>query len=112
MNMDVIWCMVILVILCVVGAAGCRVWLSSYEQGSFIPFLPVLMNPTYDSVLTFWTFVIILQIMIPLSLYVTIEMAKVGQVYHIGQDRGLYDEETGRGGECRAMNITEDLGQV
>lgn len=112
MNLDIIWCVVILVVLCVVGAVGCRLWLSAYTNVGPVPFLPVLQDPTYEGMLTFWTFIIILQVMIPLSLYVTLEMAKVGQVYHIGQDPLLYDSESGRKAECRALNITEDLGQV
>nr|XP_033341873.1 probable phospholipid-transporting ATPase VA [Megalopta genalis] len=112
MNRDVIWCVVILLLLCVMGAIGCRLWLSGYSGLSFVPFIPVLQDPGYESMLTFWTFVIIMQVMIPLSLYVTIEMAKVGQVYHIGHDAALYDTETDRPAECRALNITEELGQV
>nr|XP_012136582.1 PREDICTED: probable phospholipid-transporting ATPase VA isoform X2 [Megachile rotundata] len=112
MNRDVVWCVVILVVLCLIGAIGCRFWLSNYSGLSFVPFIPVLQDPNYESMLTFWTFVIILQVMIPLSLYVTLEMAKVGQVYHIGHDVALYDAETGRSAECRALNITEELGQV
>ena len=112
MNLDIIWCVVILVVLCVVGAAGCRLWLSAYTNVASVPFLPILQEPTYEGMLTFWTFVIILQVMIPLSLYVTIEMAKVVQVYHISQDPALFDPESGRRAECRALNITEELGQV
>ncbi|XP_015605416.1 probable phospholipid-transporting ATPase VD isoform X2 [Cephus cinctus] len=112
MNLDVVWCVVILVVLCIVGAAGCRLWLSTYTSGLPVPFLPTPQDPSYEGMLTFWTFVIILQVMIPLSLYVTIEMAKVGQVYHIGHDLTLYDSESGRRAECRALNITEELGQV
>ncbi|KAG5345490.1 AT10A ATPase, partial [Acromyrmex charruanus] len=112
MNRDVKWCVVILMILCVIGAFGCRFWLSAYTGLSMVPFLPVLQEPIYESLLTFLTFVIIFQVMIPLSLYVTIEMAKVGQVYHIGHDLALHDTETGRKAECRALNITEELGQV
>ncbi|XP_076676070.1 phospholipid-transporting ATPase VD isoform X2 [Andrena cerasifolii] len=112
MNRDVIWCVVILVILCVLGATGCRLWLAEYSGLAFVPFIPTIQDPSYESMLTFWTFVIILQVMIPLSLYVTIEMAKVGQVYHIGHDMALYDTDTGRPAECRALNITEELGQV
>lgn len=112
MNNDVIWCVAILVILCVIGATGCRLWLSEFSELTFVPFIPVLQDANYESMLTFWTFVIILQVMIPLSLYVAIEMAKVGQVYHIGHDIALYDAETGRSAECRALNITEELGQV
>ncbi|XP_012264528.2 phospholipid-transporting ATPase VD isoform X2 [Athalia rosae] len=112
MNLDVIWCVFILVVLCLVGAVGCRLWLSAYPMSVPIPFLPDPQNPTYEGMLTFLTFVIILQVMIPLSLYVTIEMAKVVQVYHIGQDSALYDPESDRRAECRALNITEELGQV
>ncbi|XP_025162528.1 probable phospholipid-transporting ATPase VA, partial [Harpegnathos saltator] len=112
MNRDVKWCVVILVALCLIGACGCRLWLATYTDTKAIPFLPVLQEPLYESMLTFWTFVIIFQVMIPLSLYVTIEMAKVGQVYHIGHDPALHDTETGRKAECRALNITEELGQV
>ncbi|CAL1688801.1 unnamed protein product, partial [Lasius platythorax] len=112
MNRDVKWCVVILLVLCVIGAFGCRFWLSAYTGLTAVPFLPVLQEPIYESILTFLTFVIIFQVMIPLSLYVTIEMAKVGQVYHIGHDPALHDTETGRKAECRALNITEELGQV
>lgn len=112
MNSDVIWCVAILVVLCLTGATGCRFWLAEFSDLTFVPFIPILQDPNYESMLTFWTFVIILQVMIPLSLYVTLEMAKVGQVYHIGHDIALYDAETGRSAECRALNITEELGQV
>ncbi|KAJ8679281.1 hypothetical protein QAD02_015068 [Eretmocerus hayati] len=112
MNLDVIWCVVILVVLCIVGAAGCRFWMSAYTSGGPVPFIPNLKNTSYEGLITFCTFVIILQVMIPLSLYVTIEVAKLGQVYHITSDLELYDPETNRTAECRALNITEELGQV
>jgi phospholipid-translocating ATPase len=50
--------------------------------------------------------------LIPISLYVSIEIVKVCQVYFINQDIELYDEETDSQLQCRALNITEDLGQI
>lgn len=50
--------------------------------------------------------------MIPLSLYVSIEMTKLAQVYHIHHNKDLYDPLTDKRIECRALNITEELGQV
>ena len=47
-----------------------------------------------------------------MSLYVTIEMVKLGQVFFIHEDVELYHEPTNKRVECRALNITEDLGQV
>lgn len=50
--------------------------------------------------------------MIPLSLYVTLEMCKILQVYHIHHNVDLYDSVTDKRIECRALNITEELGQI
>lgn len=50
--------------------------------------------------------------MIPLSLYVTLEMCKIIQVYHIHHNMDLYDPVMDRRTECRALNITEELGQI
>lgn len=50
--------------------------------------------------------------MIPLSLYVTLEMCKIIQVYHIHNNMDLYDPAMDRRTECRALNITEELGQI
>lgn len=52
------------------------------------------------------------QVMIPISLYLSIELVKIGQVYFITQDLDLYDEEKNSRVQCRALNITEDLGQI
>lgn len=64
MNMDIIWCVVILIVLCVVGAVGCRFWLQGYDPGEFIPFIPNLVQrtPSTEGFLAFWTFIIILQV--------------------------------------------------
>ncbi|GFO46882.1 phospholipid-transporting ATPase [Plakobranchus ocellatus] len=40
------------------------------------------------------------------------EMVKLAQVFFIMQDVEMYDPETDRPMECRALNITEDLGQI
>lgn len=50
--------------------------------------------------------------LIPISLYVSIELVKLGQVFFLHNDLDLYDEETDLSIQCRALNITEDLGQI
>eukprot|EP00096_Caligus_rogercresseyi_P015122 TRINITY_DN7568_c0_g1_i2.p1 TRINITY_DN7568_c0_g1~~TRINITY_DN7568_c0_g1_i2.p1 ORF type:complete len:1578 (-),score=493.90 TRINITY_DN7568_c0_g1_i2:292-5025(-) len=115
MNLEVIWCVVILLVLCFIGAVGSGVWLD-YFNDDLAPFLNVLSkedsNPPFEGFLTFWTFVIILQVIIPMSLYVTIEMAKLLQVYLIHNDNKMLDELSGKRVECRALNIPEELGMV
>lgn len=111
MNYDVIWCVIILLVLCVIGAIGCRMWLTSY-LGLNVYYLPVQQDPNWEAFQAFWTYIIILQVMIPLSLYVTIELCKILQVFHIHNNSDLFDIQTNKRTECRAMNITEELGQV
>jgi phospholipid-translocating ATPase len=62
MNIDVVWCVIILIILCAVGAIGCYMWLSNFK-GS-IPFLTAddMANPQKESLLMFFRLVIILQV--------------------------------------------------
>lgn len=59
MNQDVIWCVFILIFLCVLGAIGCKVWLSFFEN---LPPPFKENHETTEAVLAFWTFVIILQV--------------------------------------------------
>ena len=70
MNIAVIWCVVTLIILCFIGAVGSGVWIESFE-GVSVPFInfagsqPCCEDGVYSSFqgfLTFWTFVIILQV--------------------------------------------------
>ncbi|XP_054718462.1 phospholipid-transporting ATPase VA-like [Uloborus diversus] len=117
MNRDVVYCIVMLILLCLLGAVGNGVWLSSFDDRTVVPFLSGVFhneeNEVYkDAFYIFWTFVIVLQVMIPLSLYVTVEIIKLGQVYFIHEDAHLYDATSDRRLECRALNITEELGQV
>lgn len=112
MNSDIMWCVGILFFLCFLGSLGARFWLSSYPDHTLVLFIIASPSVDYESWLTFWTFVIILQVMIPLSLYVTVEVAKMMQVYHINNNAELYDVGSNRKTECRALNITEQLGQI
>ncbi|GAB6021543.1 hypothetical protein CHUAL_004143 [Chamberlinius hualienensis] len=116
MNWDVVCCVIILFVLCFVGATGNGLWLSSFNSSEEVPFIPYRdangLNPAYEGFLAFWTHVIILQVLIPLSLYVSVELIKLGQVYFIHNDIDLYDSDSNKKIECRALNIPEELGQV
>ncbi|KAK6268217.1 hypothetical protein QUC31_012377 [Theobroma cacao] len=50
--------------------------------------------------------------LIPISLYVSIEVVKVLQATFINQDIQMYDEETGNPAQARTSNLNEELGQV
>lgn len=53
------------------------------------------------------------RILIPISLCVSIELVKLGQVFFLHSDLDLHMmKETDLSIQCRALNITEDLGQI
>ncbi|CAH8538603.1 unnamed protein product [Schistosoma rodhaini] len=115
-NMDVIWCVLILVLVCVTGAIGSAVWHQNLP-GDDVLFVALDRNsststPAYQGFLNFWRFVIIFQTIIPLPLYVTIEFVKMHQVWHMNNDLQLYDNHLDRRIEIHAFNIPEDLGQI
>ncbi|XP_043294275.1 phospholipid-transporting ATPase VD isoform X1 [Cervus canadensis] len=114
-NTDVLWCVLLLAIMCLTGALGHGIWLSRYEN---IPFFNVpepdghTTSPVLAGFYMFWTMIILLQVLIPISLYVSIEIVKLGQIYFIQSDVDFYNEKMGSTVQCRALNITEDLGQI
>ena len=57
-------------------------------------------------------FINILKVIIPISLYVSVEIVKLGQVYFINHDREMFYEKSAQYPICRATNINEDLGQI
>ena len=50
--------------------------------------------------------------LIPISLYVSIEMVKFLQAIFINQDIHMYDEDSGIPSQARTSNLNEELGQV
>lgn len=50
--------------------------------------------------------------LIPISLYVSIEIVKVLQIIFINQDQDMYDGETKKPALARTSNLNEELGQV
>ena len=59
--------------------------------------------------LTYW---VAYSHMIPISLYVIIEVLKLVQSYLVKWDVDMYDAETEQRAECRNSDLVEELGQV
>ncbi|KAM4621664.1 phospholipid-transporting ATPase VB [Polymixia lowei] len=115
LNTDVMFCVILLFIMCLVGAVGHFIWLKALP--SIPPYLVPdshghLDAPALSGFYMFFTMIILLQVVIPISLYVSIELVKVGQVFLITSDVDLYDEDSDSRIQCKALNITEDLGQI
>ncbi|OCT99475.1 phospholipid-transporting ATPase VD [Xenopus laevis] len=115
LNIDILWSVLLLIVMCLFGAVGHGLWLAGFPES------PVFSipepggqhtSPAMAGFYMFWTMIILLQVLIPISLYVSIEIVKLGQIYFIQNDSDFYCEKSDSMIECRALNIAEDLGQV
>ncbi|MFH4974459.1 hypothetical protein AB6A40_001168 [Gnathostoma spinigerum] len=116
-NYDIMWCVLLLLCLCITGAILSAIFLSLQPNPYLTPYLTYVadtepMNPFLEGFIIFWNYIIVLQVMIPISLYVSIEIIKLGQIFFISQDLNLYSESGDKSIECKALNIPEELGQI
>ncbi|XP_054653058.1 probable phospholipid-transporting ATPase VD isoform X2 [Dunckerocampus dactyliophorus] len=110
LNIDVLWCVLLLIIMCLTAAIGHGLWLKQLKNAVFLT--EEETSPALAGFYVFWTMIIVLQVLIPISLYVSIEIVKLGQIYFIQNDISLYNEHVDCRIQCRALNITENLGQI
>jgi phospholipid-translocating ATPase len=66
----------------------------------------------FTGFLTFWSSLILFQTLIPLSLYITVEIIKIIQAYLIHSDMSIFWEEENKPCVPRAWNLSDDLGQI
>ncbi|XP_033991200.1 probable phospholipid-transporting ATPase VD isoform X2 [Trematomus bernacchii] len=110
LNTVVLWCVLLLFIMCLTAAIGHGLWLKNLKDPVFE--VDSETSPALAGFYVFWTMIIVLQVLIPISLYVSIEVVKLGQIYFIHNDLALYNQQLDSRTQCRALNITEDLGQI
>lgn len=72
------------------------------------PFSPQLIRAFTD----FLAFMVLFNYIIPVSMYVTVEMQKFLGSYFITWDDEMFDEELGEGALVNTSDLNEELGQV
>ncbi|CAG8457910.1 83_t:CDS:2 [Ambispora gerdemannii] len=70
------------------------------------------LSRKHDMATALFGFVVLFNTMIPISLYVTMEIIKLAQIYFINNDIQMYHEASDTPAEARTSTINEDLGQV
>ncbi|XP_062395084.1 phospholipid-transporting ATPase ID [Sardina pilchardus] len=114
MNTLVLWIFGFLVCMGVILAVGNAVW--EREVGtlfqSFLPWDPPVNNFLFSAFLSFWSYVIILNTVVPISLYVSVEVIRLGHSYFINWDRRMFCSRSNTAAEARTTTLNEELGQV
>jgi phospholipid-transporting ATPase len=122
MNRETIMLAVVLFVLCFVVALLAGIWLGDHSDDlATIPFFRKSRDTDAkhkwygmgaEVAFTFMMSVIQFQVMIPIALYISMELVRVGQAFFMVQDRHMLDEKRQAKFQCRALNINEDLGQI
>uniref|UniRef100_A0A671LF17 Phospholipid-transporting ATPase n=1 Tax=Sinocyclocheilus anshuiensis TaxID=1608454 RepID=A0A671LF17_9TELE len=111
MNVLVLFIFGLLALMCIILAVGNGIW-ENHAGSKFNAFLPREENTAFSAFLTFWSYIIILNTVVPISLYVSMEVIRLGNSYYINWDRNMYHARTDTPAEARTTTLNEELGQI
>lgn len=70
----------------------------------------ILTSSAFLGFLTFFSSLILFQTLVPISMYVTLEIVKTVQAFFINNDVKIYHPETDQRAVPRAWNLADDVG--
>uniref|UniRef100_A0A8C4Q0Q4 Phospholipid-transporting ATPase n=2 Tax=Eptatretus burgeri TaxID=7764 RepID=A0A8C4Q0Q4_EPTBU len=114
MNTLVLWIFGFLVCMGSILGLGNAVWesITGYYFQVYMPWEKSVDSAVFSGFLTFWSYIIILNTVVPISLYVSVEVIRLGHSYFINWDRKMYYAKRDTPAEARTTTLNEELGQI
>uniref|UniRef100_A0A673YF97 Phospholipid-transporting ATPase n=1 Tax=Salmo trutta TaxID=8032 RepID=A0A673YF97_SALTR len=112
MNYMVYTIFVILVLLCAGLAIGNTFWYEAVGRKAWYLNDGKDQTASYRGFLSFWGYIIVLNTMVPISLYVSVEVIRLGQSKFINWDLQMYYQEKDTPAKARTTTLNEQLGQI
>ncbi|NXD09484.1 AT8B1 ATPase, partial [Nothocercus nigrocapillus] len=112
MNYMVYTIFVFLILLSAGLAIGHTYWEQQIGNSSWYLYDGEDYSPPYRGFLNFWGYIIVLNAMVPISLYVSVEVIRLGQSYFIDWDLQMYYPEKDTAAKARTTKLNEQLGQI
>lgn len=100
----------LVMIVCFIGAVGYGVWSTAHKAHWYLELGS--LNIPFAGFKNFFTYMISFSVMIPISLYVSMEMVKVVQALLINLDIEMYYPDNDTPAKARTSNLSEELGQI
>ncbi|GBP31603.1 Phospholipid-transporting ATPase ID [Eumeta japonica] len=119
LNFLIIGIVFFLLSMCVFCTVACGVW--EWLIGRYFKvYLPwdtlVPVEPASGAVviafLVFFSYAIVMNTVVPISLYVSVEVIRFAQSFLINWDEKMYYEKTGTAAKARTTTLNEELGQI
>ncbi|KPU79470.1 uncharacterized protein Dana_GF17746, isoform F [Drosophila ananassae] len=120
LNFIIIGIVLFLVSICAFFAIGCSVWEGFIGQ-HFQAYLPweriipkdyIPTGATVIGLLVFFSYAIVLNTVVPISLYVSVEVIRFVQSFLINWDEEMYYATTNTYAKARTTTLNEELGQI
>uniref|UniRef100_A0A8W4F894 Phospholipid-transporting ATPase n=1 Tax=Sus scrofa TaxID=9823 RepID=A0A8W4F894_PIG len=114
MNVLVLWIFLFLGSMCFILAIGHCIWENKkgYYFQDFLPWKEYVSSSVVSATLIFWSYFIILNTMVPISLYVSVEIIRLGNSFYINWDQKMFYEPKNTPARARTTTLNEELGQV
>ncbi len=113
LNWDVIYNFTILFFMCLVsGIINGVTWSQGNNSLDYFEFGSIGGKPSLDGFITFWASVILFQNLVPISLYISLEIIRTIQAFFIYSDTFMYYEKLDYPCTPKSWNISDDLGQI
>nr|XP_023399530.1 phospholipid-transporting ATPase IC isoform X1 [Loxodonta africana] len=112
LNYMVYTIIVVLILLAAGLAIGHAYWEAQVGNYSWYLYDGEDATPSYRGFLSFWGYIIILNTLVPISLYVSVEVIRLGQSHFINWDLQMYYAEKDTPAKARTTTLNEQLGQI
>lgn len=113
LNWNVIYNFVILFLMCLVsGIVQGVAWAGGDNTEKYFEYGSYGGNPPVDGIVTFWSAVVLFQNLVPISLYISLEIIRTAQAFFIYSDTFMYYERLDYPCTPKSWNISDDLGQI
>ncbi|KAF4025467.1 hypothetical protein G4228_017347, partial [Cervus hanglu yarkandensis] len=114
MNVLVLWIFLFLGSMCFLLAVGHYIWENNqgYYFQDYLPWEDYVSSSAFSAALIFWSYFIILNTMVPISLYVSVEIIRLGNSFYINWDQKMFYEPKNTPAQARTTTLNEELGQV
>lgn len=108
-NVQILWLVFILLTTGFLSAVFSQIWTSGNKHWYIFG---LDKFPEFNFPMTYLTFVILYNNLVPISLQVSLEVVRTFQAHFINSDVEMYDDESGTFAMARTSNLNEELGQV
>ncbi|KAK0729767.1 hypothetical protein B0H67DRAFT_477359 [Lasiosphaeris hirsuta] len=113
LNFNVICNFGILFVMCLIAAiANGIAWGKSDSSLAWFEFGSIGGTAGLTGFITFWAAIIVFQNLIPISLYISLEIVRTLQAYFIYSDLGMYYDVIDQPCIPKSWNISDDVGQI